>query len=73
MQVEREDAAVGLVRGPRITAPAPSAKITAVFRPRVETSMAVDWISAPTTSTRRNWPQRMNASAMARAYTKPLH
>ena len=37
---------------PTTTAPAPSAKMTAVFRPRLLTSMPVDWTSAPTTKMR---------------------
>ena len=46
----------GSAEGPSTTAPAPSAKITAVARPRVLTSMPVDCTSWPTTSTWRNRP-----------------
>jgi hypothetical protein len=46
VEVEREDAALAVFDGPSNTAPAPSAKMTAVFRPRVLTSSAVDCTSA---------------------------
>ena len=35
--------------------------------------MPVDCTSAPTTSTRRYWPVRTQASATESAYTNPLH
>ena len=59
--------------GPRIATPAPSPNRTAVSRPRVVRSSPRECTSAPTSSTRRYWPVRIQASATDSPYTNPEH
>ena len=56
---------------PRITAPAPSPKITETSRPRVERSRPVEWTSEPTNSTFRYIPERIQASANLEPVDEP--
>ena len=68
MQIEPEDSALPSPSwGPSTAAPAPSAKITAVLRPRVLTSILVDCTSCPDDEHASIGAGRMKASATCSA------